>query len=98
MESRIEEVTPIASKRSRKSEKISPTEKLTRKRKLSFDWRELVQSLSRTKDDFIVSYYMSNFPGGAAIFQADRDYIARVMAFFSRSFKRMVCPTAVLLD
>ena len=61
------------------------------KRNSKSDWIEF-ESLSNARDDYTVSYFVTDPPGAPAVTQADRDYIERVMAYFSRRGKRLSCP------
>ncbi len=83
--------SPLTGKR-KSSEKISPYDKILKR--THFGWNEFLKSLPTSRDDYLVSYYITNSIDGPAVTQEDRDYIARAMAYFSHRGKRMNCPAS----
>lgn len=55
---------------------------------LNVELKNVVDNL-RNKDDYRVEYYFTNMPN-----QDDRDFVARVIAFYSVRTKRQTCPSA----
>jgi hypothetical protein len=79
---------PKGAKRTREGEDdLVKRKKKTREN----DWKEIYDALKKTKDDYLVEYYMEPAAGGA-ITQADRDYVAQVIYYYSPRSKRDTCP------
>ena len=57
----------------------------------SMAWKRLFGALKKSKADYLVEYYMEP-PAGGILNQGDRDFVAKVTAYYSIRTKRDVCP------
>ena len=86
--------TPSKSTQSKKHSPNSITgSSIFGKRKRSIQkensWEEFLENLKKSnKDDFNIRYYFTSEPGGVAITQADRDFVAQAMEYYSTKSKR----------